>query len=68
MNHAGTGKTHKKCNLAKSHPPVEAAYAPDGVDLTIIRWMLSMSPAQRLATLQKHVESILRLRGGPPGT
>jgi hypothetical protein len=42
------------------------AYSPDGVDLTLIRWMLSLTPAERLQTLQQHVRSILRLRDGQP--
>ena len=38
-------------------------YSQDGVDLTLIRWMLSLSPLERLETLQQTVQSILRLRG-----
>jgi hypothetical protein len=38
-------------------------HSEDGVDLTLIRWMLSMTPAERLQTLQDAVQSILRLRG-----
>ena len=38
------------------------AFSEDGVDLTLIRWMLSLSPADRLAVLQANVRSILRLR------
>ena len=38
-------------------------YSEDGVDLTLIRWMLSLSPAERLEVLQNTVASILRLRG-----
>lgn len=37
-------------------------HSEDGVDLTLIRWMLSMTPAERLQTLQNNVWSILRLR------
>ncbi|AGP35343.1 hypothetical protein [Sorangium cellulosum] len=33
-------------------PPV---YNEDGVDLTLIRWMLSLTPADRVATLQAHI-------------
>ena len=33
-----------------------------GVDVTLIRWMLSLSPRQRLEVLQNHANSILRLR------
>ena len=41
----------------------EPARGEDGVDLTVIRWMLSLTPAERLQALQQHVEAILRLRG-----
>ena len=36
-------------------------YSEDGVDLTLIRWMLSLSPAERLQVLQQSVESLLSL-------
>ncbi|OLD64752.1 MAG: hypothetical protein AUI47_04430 [Acidobacteria bacterium 13_1_40CM_2_68_5] len=38
-------------------------HSPDGVDLTLIRWMLSLTPEERLEVLQANVWSILRLRG-----
>ena len=34
----------------------------DGVDLTLIRWMLSLTPAERLDVLQRNVSSILSIR------
>ncbi|MBN1424215.1 hypothetical protein JXA88_06645 [Candidatus Fermentibacteria bacterium] len=34
----------------------------DGVDVTLIRWMLSMSPEQRLEVLQNAVDSLEELR------
>ncbi len=34
----------------------------DGVDLTLIRWFLSLTPAERLQTLQNYVESVSRIR------
>jgi hypothetical protein len=40
----------------------QSAYSEDGVDLTLIRWMLSLSPAERLQILQENVRAILRLR------
>jgi hypothetical protein len=47
-------------------PAVPAADLPthsaDGVDLTLIRWMLSLTPAQRLQVLEDHVESLLSIR------
>ncbi len=38
----------------------------DGVDLTLIRWMLSLSPAQRLRVLQQTVSSLQKLRNARP--
>ena len=34
----------------------------DGVDATLIRWMLSLTPAERLRVLERHVNAIHRLR------
>ncbi len=34
----------------------------DGVDLSLIRWMLSLTPKQRLAALQQNIRAIRRLR------
>ena len=39
----------------------EAAYSDDGVDLTLIRWMLSLTPSERLQVLQQNVQSLARL-------
>lgn len=40
----------------------EREYSEDGVDLTLIRWMLTLTPAQRLQVLQNNANSVLRLR------
>jgi hypothetical protein len=37
-------------------------YSEDGIDLSLIRWMLSMTPTERLQTLQQNIRSIMRLR------
>ncbi len=37
-------------------------YGEDGVDLTLIRWMLSLTPAERLQFLQRQVNRILTIR------
>ena len=42
--------------------PVTVDFSPDGVDLTLIRWMLSLTPAERLAALQQFVNSLLEIR------
>ena len=44
-------------------PSPQPTHSEDGVDLTLIRWMLSLTPAERLEVLQNNVRSILRLRG-----
>ena len=43
-------------------PRSSEAMAPDGTDLSLIRWMLSLTPEQRLRTLQNNVRSVWRLR------
>lgn len=37
-------------------------YSEDGVDLALIRWMLSLTPAERLQFLQRQVNRILSIR------
>ncbi|MFQ5686801.1 MAG: hypothetical protein ACE5GV_09090 [Candidatus Scalindua sp.] len=46
----------------------EVVHYEDGVDITLIRWMLSMTPAERLQTLQQNVRSIMRLRNAKSNT
>jgi hypothetical protein len=46
--------------------PEECIFSDDGVDLTLIRWMLSLTPLERLQALQNNVNSILRLRNATP--
>jgi hypothetical protein len=41
----------------------EPLFSPEGVDLTLIRWMLSLVPLERLQVLQETLRSIERLRG-----
>ena len=41
----------------------ERTHSDDGVDLTLIRWMLSLTPAERLQMLERHIASVHRLRG-----
>ena len=41
----------------------QPTHSEDGVDLTLIRWMLSLTPAERLQVLQENVRSLIRLRG-----
>jgi len=38
------------------------AYAEDGTDLTLIHWMLDMTPGERLDVLTSGARSLLSLR------
>lgn len=44
---------------------MQAEPEDDGVDVTLIRWMLSLSPEERLAALQGFVDSIAALSDEP---
>jgi hypothetical protein len=37
-------------------------YSEDGVDLTLIRWMLSLTPSERLQVVEDHANEIIELR------
>jgi hypothetical protein len=37
-------------------------YSPDGVDLTLIRWMLSLTPAERLEFLEQNLSFMDAIR------
>lgn len=39
------------------------AYDGDGVDVSLIRWMLSLTPRERLRALDDHSRSLARLLG-----
>ena len=42
------------------------AYDEDGVDRTLIRWMLSLTPRDRLRVLEGHNRSLMRVLNGLP--
>ena len=42
----------------------EVAYDPEGVDRSVIRSMLSLSPEERLASLEANIDFILEARRG----
>jgi hypothetical protein len=37
-------------------------YSEDGVDLTLIDWMLSLTPAERLEFLEQQINCILEIQ------
>jgi hypothetical protein len=42
--------------------PPAPDYSEDGVDLSLIRWFLSLTPAERLQFVQNHTNRILAIR------
>lgn len=38
------------------------AYSEDGIDLTLVRWMLSLTPTERLNVLQQNMLSMDMLK------
>lgn len=42
--------------------PDDMEYSPDGVDLTLIRWMLSQTPAERFAVQQDFADFVMEAR------
>ncbi|HXU45125.1 MAG TPA: hypothetical protein VN783_06340 [Thermoanaerobaculia bacterium] len=49
--------------LESSEDP-SASESADGVDLTLIRWMLDLTPIERLEHLQDWVDGLTELRRG----
>lgn len=50
------------CSEEKTTPQIgQITYSDDGVDVTLIRWMLSLTPSERLQVLQQNVQSLARL-------
>ena len=45
-----------------SDPAPAPEYGEDGVDLSLIRWMLSLTPAERLQFLQQRIDDIAAIR------
>ncbi len=55
-------------NSDMDQPPESAEnYSPDGVDLTLIRWMLSLTPRERLDVLYSNACSLEKLRRAAAG-
>jgi hypothetical protein len=39
-------------------------YSEDGVDLSLIRWMLDLTPTERLIAAEQFANDVMELRGG----
>jgi hypothetical protein len=48
--------------MAPEEPAPLPDYSADGVDLSLIRWFLSMKPAERLEFLEEQINEILAIR------
>ena len=46
----------------KTNSPREADTTSSGVDLSLIRWFLSLSPVERLRTVENYAASINKIR------
>jgi hypothetical protein len=51
-----------RLNMAGQDPQALTEHSEDGVDLTLIRWMLSLTPAERLQVVQRHSNAIVAIR------
>jgi hypothetical protein len=47
-----------------AEPSSRRTFASDGVDLTLIRWMLERSPTERLRAAQSLIDAAWALRSG----
>jgi len=48
--------------MEQGQPAPAPEYSEDGVDLSLIRWMLSLEPRERLAFLEERINDILTVR------
>jgi hypothetical protein len=48
--------------MTPAEQPPLPEYSEDGIDLTLIRWMLSLTPAERLEFLEQQINCILEIR------
>jgi hypothetical protein len=49
-------------NATDLEPDLEGAFSDDGVDLTLIRWMLRRTPTERLQAAQDLIDATWALR------
>jgi hypothetical protein len=48
--------------MAAADPAPLPEYSEDGVDLSLIRWMLSLTPEERLRFHEQHLNDVLAIR------
>lgn len=59
----GQGRETASLEDSAVEPTLEGAFAADGVDLTVIRWMLDRAPEERLQAAQELIDAAWALRG-----
>jgi len=58
----------RKIKGATGNPPKKLpGYNEDGVDITLIQWMLSFTPAERLQIVQQSLRSIQEMQNASRG-
>jgi hypothetical protein len=48
--------------VESSQPTIDGAFSDDGIDLTVIRWMLDLTPTERLRAVQDLIDAARALR------
>jgi hypothetical protein len=56
--------TTNRSSTADEEPTTDGAFSEDGVDLTVIRWMLDLTPTERLQAAQDLIDAASALRSG----
>lgn len=59
MQEKGTWPSLNTENASDPEEGQRPVYSEEGVDVTLIRWMLSLTPAERLNTLQQFVDTFV---------
>ena len=58
VSRAGGGRSRRAARRRGQRP----THSPDGVDLTLIRWMLSLTPEERIRVLEDNIHALSRPR------
>lgn len=64
MPRASTEPRNPPASPEGGSPDAERAFSEDGVDLTLIRWMLGLTPTERLQAAQDMIDTAWALREG----
>lgn len=64
MSRAEAPPTPTAVPAADEEPTTNGVFSADGVDLTVIRWMLGLTPAERLQAAQDLIDAASALRSG----